>query len=79
MRGGRHSLFVSKTHANIFDLQIVVDTMVAALPAETRLLHSPEGSVRGRRRPLIDANDSIVQLLRQFPWALQVSSARIRR
>ena len=46
---------------DVLDLQVLVHHVLAAFAAESRMLHSAEGRLRGRWRPVVCADDAVLQ------------------
>src|ERR1700680_1181627 len=68
---------VDATHAQVFDLEELLDAVVRALAADAALLHAAERGDLGRDDALVDAADAVFERLCDPPDAADVAAVEI--
>src|SRR5215813_12682053 len=64
-------------HAQVFDLQEVLDAVLRAFAAEAGFLHAAEGRHLGGDDARVDADDAVLDLLGHAPDAADVPAVEI--
>src|SRR5213079_1239425 len=72
-------LFVDAAHANVLDLDVLVDAVLRAFAAETGLLDAAERRDLGGDEPGVDADHAVLERLGNPPDAADVTRIEVRR
>src|ERR1700719_3961243 len=68
---------VDAAHAQVLDLEVVLDAVFRALAADAAFLHAAERRDLGRDHPLVDADDAVSEGLGDPPDAADVAAVDI--
>src|SRR5438445_13851488 len=68
---------VDAAHAEVFDLEELLDAVVRALAADAALLHAAERGDLGRDDALVDADDAVFERLGNPPDAADVAAVEV--
>src|SRR6185436_11002141 len=76
-RMGKGETLLDPAHAEVFDLEEILDAVFGALAADAGFLHAAEGGDFGGDDALVDADDAVFERFGDAPDAAQVARVEI--